>query len=216
MKLLEHDLSRAIRFYSIAPETGQTLYGVNLYRAFEARYGFLGSPRDLSDFDMQKGITFLHGFLPDHGVIDRFQIFQNGLLVEAKADTDVCDAFLDDAVAWAVKEAGIKIGPNAEFPGTPYMSQIAFESDVDLGAAFDVLQSVTTSLNEAIISYGLPSFHAEPSGFQIVTDTTSGGWLYRFERRVNVPFAAKQFFSSSPLRTRDHIRLVEALEAKLA
>jgi hypothetical protein len=59
----------------------------------------------LADYDLSKGVTFLHGFF-NNRVIDRFQVFSNGILAEAKLDTDECDRFLDDLLKWITERGG--------------------------------------------------------------------------------------------------------------
>jgi hypothetical protein len=59
----------------------------------------------LADYDLSKGVTFLHGFF-NNRVIDRFQVFSNGILAEAKLDTNECDRFLDDLLKWITERGG--------------------------------------------------------------------------------------------------------------
>ena len=35
----------------------------------------------LEEFDLAKGVTFLHGYFENKIVVDRFQVFRNGMLV---------------------------------------------------------------------------------------------------------------------------------------
>ena len=79
MELSSIILSQAIRFGKVTGIGGGVIYGLNLAKACEERYGFLQAPRVLADYDLNKGITFLHGYF-DKVVIDKLQVFPNGNL----------------------------------------------------------------------------------------------------------------------------------------
>ena len=215
MKLVEYELSRAIRFFTITPVAGQVLYGANMVKALQARYGFVEVPNKVSEYDLKAGVTFLHGFFMDRWVIDRFQVYDNGLMAEAKVDTEELEAFLDDVVKWAASEAGMVLAPNPNL-GTPFLSQMVFESSVDLSAYFSDLAKFAAGVSAKVASYGLVNVPAQVSGLHIGTDPAlNGGWNCRFERRVNAPFSAQLFFSSAPLKTSDHLTLLMDLEEAL-
>ena len=141
MRLERVLLGRAIRLMRISGPGGGEIYGINLARACEARYGFLQSPRTLEEFDLTKGVTFLHGYFQNRIVIDRFQVFQNGMLAEAKINTDECDAFLDDAVEWVKKEGGIGA---IEETGSPrfYSSNLEVQGSFSLAEKLPQLNQI--------------------------------------------------------------------------
>jgi hypothetical protein len=105
MKLSSIIVGNVIRLGKVSGPGGGTVYGLNLSKACEERYGFLQAPRVLADYDLSKGVTFLHGHF-DHRVIDKFQVFSNGIVAEAKLDTDECDRFLDDVLKWITERGG--------------------------------------------------------------------------------------------------------------
>src|SRR5918996_3009830 len=109
-------LGRAIRLLHISSASKGRIYGLHLVRACEERYGFWQGPRTVDDFDLAKGVTFLHGHFQSRLVIDKFQVFQNGMLAEAKADTNECDAFLDEFVGWIQSEFGISLNEESSSP----------------------------------------------------------------------------------------------------
>lgn len=83
MKLSQIAFGQAIRFMKISPSAGQTIYGKTLSAAFEEKYGFLEGPKVVSDFDTNKGVTFLHGFFKGTIVIEKAVIYNDGMIVEA-------------------------------------------------------------------------------------------------------------------------------------
>jgi hypothetical protein len=211
MKLQNILFSQTIRLGKISGPGGGTIYGVNLARACEERYGFLQAPRVLADFDTSKGITFLHGFFAKV-VIDKFQIFPNGALAEAKVDTDECDRFLDDVLKWVQERAGATFLP-AE-PSRAYSSHLEVQSDVILERSFPMLSAFGREIANVLRSYGhaTPDYVLSGLSFGSLQNDASG---FKFEGREgpNVPHGI--FFSQARLRTRDHLRMLEALERLL-
>jgi len=212
MNLTEYELSRAIRFFEIKPSRGQVLYGAGLVKALQERYGFVQVPTTVAQFNLASGIEFFHGYFQGRVVIDRFQIFNNGILVEGKCDTNDCDAFIDDVFGWASSSAGLSITPNSAL-GTPYLSQIVVGSDIDLSGYFRQLSEFSSAMSAKVASYGLIDTPAEVAAFHLATDpAVNGSWAYRFERRSGAPYAEKKFFSSAPLKTADHLEMLDKLE----
>src|SRR5690242_3790829 len=116
MKLVNVLLGQAIRVLKISGQHGGNIYGLNLTKALEQRYGFLQGPRSLAEYDMTQGVTFLHGYFQNRIVIDRLQIFSTGLIAEGKIPTDECAAFLDDVVGWVQEAGAARVEQDANAP----------------------------------------------------------------------------------------------------
>ena len=112
MKITSTPFAQAIRFGTLKPSKGNGLYGRNLVRAFEEKYGFLELPKTLGDFDVSKGITFLHGYFENRVVIDKAALYNNGILVETKSTTDDCVSIIDDLISWANQNANFILEEN--------------------------------------------------------------------------------------------------------
>jgi hypothetical protein len=212
MKLSNIILSQAIRLGRISGPGGGNIYGLNLAKACEDRYGFLQSPRVLADFDLSKGVTFLHGFF-GNAVIDRFIVFPNGVLAEAKVDTDGCDRFLDDVLKWIAERGGAEFIPN-DPTSRAYLSQLEIQSDVDLTQSFPKFAALGRQIADILRGYGQPTPDYEFSGLSLGTSQSDASG-FRFEGREgqNVPHGT--FFSQSRLRTGDHLRILEVLKSLL-
>jgi hypothetical protein len=212
MKLQNILLSQAIRFGKISGPGGGTIYGLNLARACEERYGFLQAPRTLADYDLSKGISFLHGYFGTF-VIDKFQIFPNGVLAEAKIDTDECDKFLEDVLKWVKERGGIEFAPSD--PSTRlYLSHLEVQSDISLERSFPKLAPLGREIADILRGYGqtTPDYVVSGLSFGSIATDASG---FRFEGREgpNVPHGI--FFTQARLRTSDHLRMLESLEGAL-
>ena len=207
MKLKSLLFGQVIRTAKISGPSGGSLYGVNLVKACEARYGFLQGPRLLNDFDPTKGITFLHGYFERRIVIDRFQVYNNGLLAEAKADTDDCEQFLNDVMKWVTQEAGLTFDESES--RNFYTSHVEAEMDISLPEAFPKFSEFGQQIANAVRSYG----HVIPDlavySFALASEPST---TFKIERREGTGSDSRTFFCTSPLRTSDQIKLLEVAE----
>jgi hypothetical protein len=81
-------MSQAIRFYANAEPIAERRSPVPLIRGLQDMYGFVQVPLTISDLDFTKGVTFLRGYYKGN-IIDKLQIYENGLLCEAATDNSV-------------------------------------------------------------------------------------------------------------------------------
>jgi hypothetical protein len=214
MKIVNRLFAQAIRFGALAPaQGGQTVYGVNLVRAFEARYGFMESPKTVAEFDLSKGITFLHGFFDKRIVIDKFMIYNNGLVVETKDTTDVCVEIMSDVIKWGSEEAGVIFEENLMAPEL-YLSHLEVQSEIDLQAHSSKFQTISAALNSYMASYKEAGRDYKYSTMSFALDPSTGGpTTFQFERRAKQPFSNNLYFSSAPLKSRDHESLLGVIES---
>ena len=215
MRLHEYETSRIARFYDVTASGGQVIFGARLVRALEERYGFVETPKTVAQYDFQAGVLFLHGLFGGETVIDRVQIYNNGITVDAKADTDVCDAFLADLVEWAHKEGGMNLSPTPQLV-PPYSSQVVVEASMSLASTFAALNEHAAYIQKTLSSYGVETPPGEVAGFAIMSDLADARWQYRLERRINTEASQNLYFSSAPLKTRDHLSLLAQLEKSLS
>jgi hypothetical protein len=207
-----------IRFIDEVREEKTPFSHFEITRAIQSRYGFLEAPTKLADYNYQTGVTFLVGRF-EQSIIRRFQIYQLGLLCEGETTTDVCDAFLDDLLKFLETQFAQR---GREKPNTrSYVSHLELHSEINLGMALPQLP-VGQSLWETFKSYGYEPMMYEPAGLKFQTDATQlregvnpfGEFL--FERRAEKPFFANIYFSAAPVRTSDHIKILEELERVLS
>jgi len=206
MKLNSVLFGQIIRTMKLSEPAGG-LYGIKLVRACEERYGFLQGPRTISEFDLTKGITFLHGYFEHRFVIDRFQVYNNGLLVEAKVDTDECARFLTDVMAWLTEAAGVSFdeADSRSF----YLSHVEAQLDVALADSFPKFRELGQLIANTLRSYGhsLPDLNV--SSFALSTGSAT---TFRIERREGTLPEARTYFCTAPLRTTDQLGLLKIAE----
>jgi hypothetical protein len=212
MKVISTLYAQAIRFGTLRPSKGNSLYGINLVRAFEERYGFLESPKTVADFDVSKGITFLHGFFEDKVVIEKAMLYNNGILIETKSTTDDCINIIADIVVWANQNASFIFEEDHSSPKM-YLSHFEVEAGVNLQRISDKFQLLSDEINRYMISYGEVGRDYKFSSLAFQLDPTSASPMpYKFERRAHQPFGSNLYFSSAPLKTEDHLALLNSLE----
>lgn len=216
MKLIQIQTGQAVRFIALAGLQG-SLYGPALARGLEERYGFLQGPRSLDEWDLSKGISFYHGLF-DKIVIEKFSIFSEGLVCETKVNSAIADRFLDDVLAWA-REAGGFALPAGPSPRA-YVSKINIQMDVALDRAIKGFSEFGRAIAEGISSYGRlqpPEYGVATLTFHVDggTNTIGAPPPFSFERTINQPWSANHYYSSAPLATDDHIKVLEALERAL-
>ena len=212
MKIISTIFAQAIRFGTLKPSKSNSLYGRNLVRAFEEKYGFLESPKTVADFDVSKGITFLHGFFENRVVIEKAVLYYNGIVIETKSTTDDCVSIIADIIAWANQNANFIFEVDLAMPKL-YLSHFEVEVGINLQGISKKFQMLSDTIDKCMISYGEVGRKYKCSSLTFQLDPASGGPTpFKFERRAHQPFGSNLYFSSAPLRTQDHLDLLELLE----
>lgn len=221
MKLETILLGRAIRLVRFIGRSG-SIYLHDANKALIERYGFIKVPTTLEEYDQGKGITFRHGkFLVDTAegsrdvVIDSFQIYNNGLIADTQSDTANADQFLDDVITWSTKTWGAMIHDSQPV-------EKIFLSNLEVSLAKPLTSYLPSSvllggeISQYLTEYGLQHEPYEATGFTLHFDKTlsPNSVLSNFTlaRRDGVAFKVGTYFSSAPLKTADHIALLEKLE----
>lgn len=216
MKLVQIELGQAIRFVPISGLQGK-LYGPNLARPFEQRYGFLQGPQTVEQWDLNKGIGFRHGVF-EEVLIEKFTLFPDGVVCETKVDTKIADKFIDDVLAWARETAGFAI-PESGSRG--YVSRIHVQMDVALDKVITGLLEFGKEAAKTVQSYGRHGVTQDYGvaglhfSMEAAVQNAAAPPPFLFERAVNQPFSARQYFSSAPLSTADHVQVLSTLERAL-
>lgn len=206
-------LGRSIRLLRMCGPEGGNIFAPNLVKACEARYGFLQRPHTLEEFDFAKGVTFQYGYFNNRVVIDKFQVFENGMLIESKIDTDQCDAFLDDVLKLIDNECGIDA---TEEDGSArfYYSSLEVQGSFSLAEKFARLHQIGHEIAEKLREYHQNTVDYELLG--LLYGPGSGTVpAFRFERRENAPEEKRLYFSAAPLRTGDHMTVLDRFDAFL-
>ena len=218
MKLQNILLGRVIRMLNIV---SPPMHMSDAIKPLVERYGFVKVPQSLEEYDASKGITFSHGkFQYTMGenkrniVIDSFQIYHNGVLVDTRGDTDDGDKFLDDVLEWGIKTYGSTISEQGI--EKIYLSNLEVSLNKTLATHTPSFQELSGEISRHLTEYGLKHERFETTGLTLNFDRTTmpNSILTNFtiQRREGIPFSSGVYFSSAPLKTNDHIALLEKFD----
>jgi hypothetical protein len=188
-------------------------YYPDIVTALVRRFNFQVYPNKPEDFDEAKGVRFAEGKFAD-GTLDQLQIFTHGLMLDTRLSTEVSEDLLYETLTWATSELGLHFEERM-IKRKGYGSQLTFESEMKISKLSPVMGNIAETLSSKL-SAGLgQAVTYEPTALlfnldQSVTKFTPG--VFSIERRAEVPFADKKYFSNAPLETNDHIELLKAFE----
>jgi hypothetical protein len=208
-------LARAIQV--VKSPSGTVGYLPDVVEQIKARYQFLALPtrEELVPKDPGQGAEFRHGRLIHESrviVIDKFTVFNDGVVVDMASSTDDADLFLNDLQTWAKTEIpkATAIGPRY------YLSHLELHTELPLEIYAPALQPIGEKITKMLGSYGIKTPRFEVTSIGLYFDLLGriqpqpGG--FNIDRRLNVPYAENLWFSQAPLKTADHVRLLKEME----
>ncbi len=143
-----------------------------------------------------------------------FSIFNDGLVADTRSSTDDSELFLKEVFNWGSKEFGIQL-PAAIT--RQYLSEFNFELDHPLSSINPKLAAIGKKLGEKIGDENIDAY--EFSGISFGKQWTGSGMRpqvpFRIERANNSLAKDNRFWTSAPLRTNDHMNLVDGIVALL-
>ena len=181
------------------------------------RYGFLKLPEKLEDFlDEQKGIQFGFGRW-DGTVINQLALYAHGIAVETAASTDISEKILHDVLKWGANTLNINYHQDM-IKRKAYVSGLLFSTDVSLNALHPKLRGIGERLSSSVADSLGHVFPYEVTGVFFGYDTTHtkpNAPIFTIERRADVPFTENKYFSTAPLPTEEHLKLLKDFETSL-
>jgi hypothetical protein len=209
MKLEKVIFGQAIQFIEAGEAKGRRS-PVPLIRELQDRYGFVEVPRKVADLNFDAGVSFLQGYFRDI-MIDKFQVYNNGLLCEAAADNQQCADFLDEIMSWAPQHFNIPVKPRMK----AFQSKIEVTSTKDIRNTFAKFADVGSLIGRMLEGYGLQSPPYVAAGLVLQHEpqpNIASNPNFEFAWRAERPFEDRIYYSSAPLRTQDHLQVLNLLE----
>jgi hypothetical protein len=221
MKLKNVLVGQSVRFIRLLEPLGG-IYIPDFIKAMQDEYKFVTIPKTLAEFDRTKGIRFEHGLFKKEDkniVLDRLQIYDNGIVIETRAYAEEADLFLNDMISWAIRVLGIRHDSDTRV-ARAYLSNIEVEMKNPFPAARSkVTDAISKMLSKRLSEYGIKAEPYEEVGFTMYVDTLDlkapFPTNFKLERREGFGFGSNVFFSSAPLKTEDHLDLLEHVESSL-
>lgn len=221
MKLINIHQGQAVRLTPIVEPIGG-IYMPQARDLIKREYQFLQVPMNLDEWDLSRGITFGHGSFDIEEesrsiVIDKLQIFFDGIIVQARSYTEDADLFIDQLIEWSASVFGTIT--DTENVSKTYNSIIDIELDSSiLGRCSEICHGVAIGIESYLKGYGDTNAEFHMHGLTMSVDDTKTNapipGLFRLERKNKESFDSNLYFSAAPLRTRDHLALLEELESR--
>jgi hypothetical protein len=210
-------LARVVAFVEVQElnPKGKAYYP-DIVAALVKKFNFRVYPTKPEDFDEAKGVRFADGKFAD-GTVDQIQIFTHGLILDTRLSTDVSEKLLYDTLVWAKSELGLHFDERM-IKRKGYGSQLTFESEMKMSKLNPAVGEIANAISSKLSAMMGQTVTYEPTGLlfnldQSVTKLMPG--TFSIERRAEIPFSDKKYFSNAPLGTQDHIDLLETLETYL-
>ena len=184
-----------------------------LFTKFMNRYDFQNQSEYSPSTTDQKLEFFLGKF--EETAVESLAVFNDGLVLRSRSNTNFLDRFARDVFQFLKEDWGLSFVTTSTI-NMMYQSVIIVETDKDILAPLASTNFLSNQLQMRLSqTVGLDRpFH--PFGMTISTEDASLAGLkpsaFRIERRAGIEFNLNQYFCVAPLRTDDHIALLEEWE----
>jgi hypothetical protein len=219
MNLIATETGRVLQLLvmeEIFPLSG--IYFPNFCQQLGDRYAFVTRPQNYTDA-IKSGAKFQHGQLTTPAreiLIKEIGVFNDGIIVDCQ-NTDDAEYVTEDIMEWtrtsfAFREQRTNIRRR-------FTSVITIEFDGAIETAIGAIETIAKSMSAAYNrAYGERidvkllrlSLNADPLSIPPLVNTQ-----FYVERRIQRPYAENRYQSGAPLRTEEHIGLLETIEASL-
>ncbi len=212
MKLLAIEMSRVTALFRAERLSGQA-YLPHVATQVTERYRFSSAPRSIEELRGAK-VEFKHGLF-EGNAIEALEVYNDGIIVTSRSDTDFLDKFTSDLRLWLGKDHGF-----SEFEthavNRMYDSTLLVETGRDVFKPLDAYAELSRMIeNELRASSGLEITY-QNYGLALSADQTRNPALkpipFRFERKEGIDFSHNHFFATAPLKTKQHLKILEHME----
>jgi len=213
MKLLSIKMSRLTVLFHFTRAQGQT-YLPQAAAGLVERYSFAGSPQSIAELKADR-VDFKHGLF-NGSAIESLEIYDDGIVIESRSDTELIDAFLEDLLEWMQSEVGLSIFKSRTIDRM-YESNLIFHADEKIMTPLKAMSALCGQVGEMVaLNTGL-EVEFQSAGFTVAADHTQIPSLkpsiFRLERIFASEFPLNQFISVAPLKTSQHVEVLEKLES---
>lgn len=214
MDIIAINLARVVSFMEVqALDPFGKRLDVEAFKELGQRYSFAKVPEEFADLDITKGINFISGEC--QGVkVDKLTLYQNGLVVDTRSSTDDSQKVIDDLVGLAHELLGAKVDVGRRL----FVSQVVFHSNIRMALLNPILQRIIDRLTDSVSAAMNHEYTFDASvvvNAELWQAKITPG-VFSIERRADSPFKENTYFSNAPLRTSEHIEILQEFELALA
>jgi hypothetical protein len=214
MELISIALARVVAFLEIRTvDPSGKKSTPELVQDIAKRYSFSRAPQNIAEMDFEKGLELAVGKLGNIN-IDRLVLLSNGVMIDTRSSTDDSERVLANLLEWSKEALGARVEPSRK----NFVSQIVFRSELQLSLLNPALLPLSERLSAFVSSELKQPINYEPTAILIGTDTSLtklSPVQFSIERRAERPFFENTYFSNAPLRTSEHLEVVEHFEDAL-
>jgi|GEM_PF-1947357 len=220
MKIISQDSCRVTILFpleEVIPLDGMN--GPTAIAKIQQRYEFLKTPDPAMTREeaTKAGYKFGTGQFPLKGkksVIVEFAIYADGIVADAR-NSEIAETFLDDIIHFMQSEFEFR-----QFTTEPkryFWNQIVveFEKPIErLFPSFEKISGIISRYLNSDMSMSLARFDLQAEkGLQADAGPSP---KFILERRVGIPYKNERYYSSAPIKTDEHITLLEEIERLIA
>ena len=208
MEVVDYGLCQIVDLMNVFRPQGQA-YFPEIAAKVVARYQF-AKPPSLDDVN-KEAIKFQMGKFNDVQIAE-LAVYGDGIITNGKCPTEVLEAFIVDLLAFSGKELNLT-------PILRHRNETHFESNIIVQSKADLAAFIAPAAETLIKKTIEEKVGATLQASGIVLDFDPGVIKMRrkpsrvfIERKVGFNFEENLFLCIAPLRTKDHIDLLTALE----
>ena len=212
MKLLAIEMSRITSLFRMTRPSGQP-YLPYIVAQIGDRYSFSNAPHSFGEFSGNR-VEFNHGVFEENA-IETLEVYNDGIIVTSRSDTDFIDRFIDDFVTWLEEDQAHSV-IDTHAIGKMYDSTLLIEMDRDIFEPLAPYSEVITMIEGALQETAGLDIKYHNYGFALSADQTRNPALkpapFRLERKEGIDFSRHQFHATAPLKTQKHLEILKRLE----
>jgi hypothetical protein len=215
MKLLYVDVAKVTWLFDTRLINPKGLSQTLLFDGLKEQYKFAKSPAHAGDLT-NNALVFEHGaFVKVNGesIHAQLSIYNDGIVAETASCTDDTMEFIKSLCEWAVK-AGYSL-PSEGMVRFGFANQVRVLCETPLLAINPTIESLIRLLESRFQSLDNKPRVFDLGAIHLFSEDVSKPLApvpFRFERKYGAPFSSNEYFSLAPLRTQDHLDLLEELE----
>ena len=219
MELLSVATARSVWLFDLNElnPRGKSLFP-ELFEWLKDEYHFEKAPKSTADVDETKAFVFSQGNFQvkeEIFVAVELKVYNDGLVANTWSSTQETDAFLEDVLRSAATEFSLAYKPEI-IRRKMYFSELNVRSLRNLAGINPTLVQLANKVAELVpgclgISFEFAGAMVSP----IQSMTPAIVSPFRFERKNNTSPEEHKYYSTAPLHTDDHLRVLDWFEQNL-